>query len=52
MRVVVDLQSGRYPEPAPGDLIGQTINRSDPITARRLMRDWIGDGDLLRGSNA
>lgn len=49
MRVVVDLQSGKYPEPAPGDLIGQTINRSDPITARRLMRDWIGDGDLLRG---
>ena len=24
------LQAGRYPEPAPGDLIGQTINRSDP----------------------
>ena len=49
MRVVVDLQAGRYPEPEPGDLIAQTINRSDPITARRLTRDWIGDGDLATG---
>lgn len=49
MRVVVDLQAGRYPEAEPGDLIGQTINRSDPITARRLTRDWVGEGDLARG---
>ena len=49
MRVVLDLQDYRYPEPEPGDLIGQTINRSDPVTARRLMRDWLGDGDVLRG---
>ena len=34
---------------APGDLIGQTINRSDPITARRLMKEWVGAGDLFRG---
>jgi hypothetical protein len=49
MKVVEELQFGRYPEPVPGDLIGQTINRSDPITSRRLMRDWIGGGDLYRG---
>jgi hypothetical protein len=46
MRVVVDLQAGKYAEPQPGDLIGQTINRSDPITSRQLVRYWIGDGDL------
>jgi hypothetical protein len=51
MRVVVDLQAGRYPEPAPGDLIGQTINRSDPITARTLLRNYLGGGDLYRGLN-
>lgn len=49
MHVVSDLQGGRYPEPEPGDLIGQTINRSDPITARRLTRDWVGDGNLAIG---
>ena len=49
MRVAMDLQDSKYPEPEPGDLIGQTINRSDPILARRLMRDWIGDGDLPTG---
>jgi hypothetical protein len=49
MRVAVDLQAGLYPEPLPGDLIGQTINRSDPITARRLMREFIGNGDLYAG---
>ncbi len=49
MRVAVDLQFGVYPEPAAGDLIGQTINRSDPITSRRLVRDWIGAGDLYGG---
>ncbi len=49
MRVVADLQVGAYPEPVPGDLIAQTINRSDPITARRLVRDWLGGGDLGRG---
>ncbi|MEX2246050.1 MAG: serine hydrolase [Dehalococcoidia bacterium] len=46
MRTAVDLQDGRYPEPVPGDLIGQTINRSDPITSRRLVKDYIGGGDL------
>jgi hypothetical protein len=51
MRVVVDLQAGKYPEPQPGDLIGQTINRSDPITSRQLVRYWIGDGDLATGMN-
>jgi hypothetical protein len=49
MATVQTLQAGRYPEPEAGDLIGQTINRSDPITARRLMRYWVGDGDLVRG---
>ncbi len=49
LRVAVDLQAGRYPEPRPGDLIGQTINRSDPITSRRLVWDWIGEGDLGLG---
>jgi hypothetical protein len=49
IRVAEDLQFGRYPEPEPGDLIGQTINRSDPITARRLMIDWIGAGDETAG---
>ncbi|MEX2225347.1 MAG: serine hydrolase [Dehalococcoidia bacterium] len=51
MRVAVDLQNGRYPEPVPGDLIGQTINRSDPITSRTLMKNYIGAGDLYRGIN-
>jgi hypothetical protein len=49
IRVAVDLQRGVYAEPQPGDLIGQTINRSDPITARTLMKYWIGNGDLGRG---
>jgi beta-lactamase class A len=49
MRVAVDLQHGRYPEPQAGDLIGQTINRSDPITSRQLVKYWVGDGDLYTG---
>jgi hypothetical protein len=49
MRVVVDLQAGKYPEPDPGDLIGQTIHGSNPITARHLIRDWVGDGDIFTG---
>lgn len=49
LRVAVDLQEYKYPEPEPGGLIGQTINRSDPILARRLMRDWVGDGNLATG---
>jgi hypothetical protein len=49
MLVVSDLQAGRFPEPPAGDLIGQTINRSDPITARRLVRDWLGNGDVFAG---
>jgi hypothetical protein len=51
IRTAVDLQAGRYPEPVPGDLIGQTINRSDPITSRTLLRNYIGGGDLYRGIN-
>jgi hypothetical protein len=49
MRVVFDLQHGKYPEPQPGDLIAQTINRSDPVTARTLAKYWVGDGDLWTG---
>lgn len=49
MLVISDLQAGRYPEPAPGDLIGQTINRSDPITAERLIRQYLGNGDVFAG---
>jgi hypothetical protein len=48
-RVVVGLQSGDYPESAVGDTIGQTINRSDPILARRLMINQLGAGDLVKG---
>ncbi|MDP9236467.1 MAG: class A beta-lactamase-related serine hydrolase [Chloroflexota bacterium] len=49
MRVVVDVQSRKYAEPLVGDTIGMTINRSDPILARRLTRDFVGDGDLGTG---
>jgi beta-lactamase class A len=49
MRVVADLQVGAYPESDVGDTIGDTINRSDPILARRLTRDFVGGGDLARG---
>jgi hypothetical protein len=49
MAVVIDLQHGRYSEPRPGDLIGQTINRSDPVTARTLMAHWLGGGDVYTG---
>ena len=49
LRVAVDLQAGRYPEYLVGDTIGLTINRSDPILARALMRDFIGAGDLGLG---
>jgi hypothetical protein len=49
MRVAMDLQSYAYPEPDPGDLIAQTINRSDPVTARQLVKGWVGGGDLDTG---
>ncbi len=49
MRVVADLQEYRYPEPEAGDLIAQTINRSDPVTARELVRTWLGGSDLYAG---
>ena len=49
LRVAVDLQAGRYPEYLVGDTIGLTINRSDPILARALMRDYVGGGDLGLG---
>jgi beta-lactamase class A len=52
MRVVQDLQHGVYAEPEPGDLIGQTINRSDPVTSRTLVKYWLGSGDLERGLNS
>ena len=45
MRVVMDLQEGRYPESWVGDLISRTIYGSDPITARELLRIARG-GDL------
>jgi hypothetical protein len=48
-RIVVGLQSGDYPESAVGDTIGETIRKSDPILARRLMINQIGAGDLVRG---
>jgi len=48
-QVVSDLEVGRYAERDVGDTIGQTINRSDPILARRLTRDFVGGGDLVRG---
>ena len=51
MRVTQDLQFSLYPEAEPGDLIGQTINRSDPITSRTLVKHWLGGGDLGRGLN-
>lgn len=46
---VQTLQDGRYPEAGAGNLIGGTINRSDPITARRLAKDWVGGGNLFLG---
>jgi hypothetical protein len=49
LRVAVDLQAHRYPEYFVGDAIGQTINQSNPIIARALMRDFIGAGDLGLG---
>ncbi len=49
MQVVSDLEVNAYPESYVGDTIGQTINRSDPILARRLTRDFVGGGDLVRG---
>ena len=49
MRVVEDLQFGRYPEPQPGDLISRTIYGSNPITARDLLKGWLGGGDVARG---
>jgi hypothetical protein len=49
MQVVSDLEVGTYQEPYVGDTIAQTINRSDPILARRLVRDFIGRGDLGYG---
>lgn len=47
--VTSDLQYGRYPEPEPGDLISQTIWGSNPITARSLVKYWLGGGDIGRG---
>lgn len=49
MQVVSDLEVGAYPESYVGDTIGQTINRSDPILARRLVKDYVGRGDLGYG---
>lgn len=49
MSVVQELQAGTAPEPIAGDLIAQTITRSDPILARRMLKDWVGDDNLYRG---
>jgi beta-lactamase class A len=49
---VADLQAGRYAEAAPGDLIARTIFGSNPVTARQLIIDYIGGGDLERGVRA
>jgi hypothetical protein len=49
--VVQELQAGTVAEAAAGDIIAQTINRSDPILARRMLRDWVGDGDVYAGLN-
>jgi len=49
MRVAADLQDRRYDQEEPGELIAQTINRSDPVTARILTRYWLGAGDLALG---
>lgn len=49
LRVAEDLQFGRYPEEWVGATIAQTINQSNPILARALMRDYVGAGDLGRG---
>jgi beta-lactamase family protein len=48
-QAVSDLEVGAYLESSVGDTIGQTINRSDPILARGLTRDFVGGGDLVRG---
>jgi hypothetical protein len=49
MSVVQKLQAGTAPEPLAGDLIAQTITRSDPILARRMLKEWVGDDNLYRG---
>jgi len=51
MRVVEDLQFGRYPEPQPGDLISRTIYASNPVTSRDLVKGWLGGGDVRAGMN-
>lgn len=49
MWVVQELQAGTVAERDAGDIIAQTINRSDPILARRMLRDWVGDNNVYRG---
>ncbi|MBF6598905.1 MAG: serine hydrolase [Dehalococcoidia bacterium] len=49
LRTTLDLQAGRYPEPAAGDLIARTIYGSNPVTSRELVKDYIGGGDVVRG---
>jgi hypothetical protein len=49
MQVVADVQFGRYPEAAVGDLIYQTINRSDAVVSRNLAKGYVGSGDVYTG---
>ncbi len=51
LRTTEDLQAGRYPEPAAGDLIARTIFGSNPITSRELLKDYVGGGDVVSGMN-
>jgi beta-lactamase class A len=49
MQVVTDVQSGRYPETSVGDLIRQTINRSDAVVSRNLLKAYVGGGNVYTG---
>lgn len=49
LQVVIDLQAGAYPEPEAGDLIYQTIHRSDAQVSRNLLKYWLGRGDVQAG---
>ena len=48
LQTVRDLEAGRYPEPAAGDLIARTVYYSNPATAHYLLRQ-SGGGDSLAG---
>ncbi len=48
LKAVMDVQEGRYPESAVGDLISRTIYASNPITARDILL-ISANGDLGAG---